>query len=166
MKLLSTNPIASQSNSQNAAILRHLQSGQLLRIAPDSTGSLLIVKSFYVDFAGAGAAIGGEFDRRCTAVCVIGNVRLQNLATQADRDEAILTRIAYAERLTEILDIPVPLRRGRLIVDQLSQWLPGNLALTVPAELAAGLAGILPMTVRLAWRSHKELADDLPTLAA
>ncbi|EKQ69477.1 hypothetical protein OsccyDRAFT_2105 [Leptolyngbyaceae cyanobacterium JSC-12] len=148
-------------NAQTRTILHQLQSGQLLTIAPDSPGSLLIVKSFYVDFAGPGAAVGGEFDRRCTAVYVVGTVRLQTIANQSDREDAIQTRLTYAEQLAHIVDYPNPQQRGRAIVQQLAEWLPGNLSLTIPAELTAGLAGVLPTTVQMAWQSHKEIADDI-----
>ncbi|MBF2028166.1 MAG: hypothetical protein IGS48_15605 [Oscillatoriales cyanobacterium C42_A2020_001] len=155
--------VSPKLNAQNTAILHRLQRGQLLAIAPDSPGGLLIVKSFYVDFAGPGAAVGGEFDRHCTAVYIVGTVRLQTIAHQSDREDAIQTRLAYVEQLSHIVDNPNAQQRGRAIVHQLAEWLPGNLSLTIPAELTAGLAGVLPTTVQMAWQSHKELAGDIPT---
>ncbi|MDX2231690.1 MAG: hypothetical protein NW220_18795 [Leptolyngbyaceae cyanobacterium bins.349] len=146
---------AGQFAAHNAGLLHRITSGHVLTIAPDSIGGLLLIKPFYVDFAGPGAAVGGEFDRDCTAVYQVGLVRLQTLLTQRDRQEAIQTRIAYAEQLAAILDIPHALQRSRLIVEQLTDWLPGNLSLTIPAELAAGLAGVLPKTIELAWQSPK-----------
>jgi hypothetical protein len=152
---------AGQFSTRNTTLLRRLTSGQILTIAPDSMGGLLLIKPFYVDFAGPGAAVGGEFDRNCTAVYQIGTVRFQPLPTQRDRDDAIKTRITYAEQLSAILDVPHPLQRGRLIVEQLANWLPGNLSLTIPTEYIAALV-VLPQTIQFAWQAPKAIAADLP----
>lgn len=153
-----------QPNSQNAALLQRLKSAHLLTLSPDSPGGLLIVKQFYVDFAGPGAAVGGELDRDCTAVYAVGVVRCQMPLTLRDRQESIYTRMSYTERLAEILDVAVPVRRSSLMMEQLANWLPGNLALTIPAELVAGLVGVLPTTVRLVWQTHKAMSGDASTL--
>lgn len=134
-----------------AILLRRVTNGSVIAIAPDSPGGLLLVKPYYVDFAGAGAAIGGRVDQACTAVYAVGDIRLQTALTQRDREDAIHTRMSYAEQLSVILDVPQAAQRARLILEQLSTWLPGNLALTIPAELAAGLAGVLPQTVQQSW---------------
>lgn len=149
-----------QKKFHPSALLHRLTSGHILMITPDSQGGLLLVKPFYVDFAGPGAAIGGEFDRSSTAVYPIGNIHFQTSLNQRDREDAIQTRITYVEQLSTILDNAHPLHRARLITRYLTDCLPGNLSLTIPAELIAGLAGVLPDTVRFAWQSHKELAED------
>lgn len=154
----------SPDSHTNNAVLGCLKSGQLLAIAPNSPGGLIIVKSFYADFAGPGAAVGSEFDRHTTAVYAIGPVQFYTPATRAERATSVETRIAYTERLSSILDIPVPLRRATLIPEQFHAWLPGQSLETVPAELISKLVGILPATVKLAWHSRKQLANDTPTL--
>jgi len=151
-----------QSNSHQTVLLHRVTSGHVLALSPDAIGGLILVKPHYVDFAGPGAAVGGEFDRECIAIYAIGQVRLQTLLTQRDREEAIHIRITYVEQLSAILDIPQASQRSQLILAQLTTWLPGNLAVTIPAELAAGLAGVLPRTIELAWHAPKVLADDVP----
>ncbi len=155
--------VSTPITDQNAAILDRLKSGQLLTLDPGCQGGLIILKSFYADFAGAGAAIGGAFDLACTAVYVVGSVQLQP-APREQREEALNTRIACAEMLAEIASIPVPLRRSYRIVEQLSQWLSREVAATIPAELIAKMVGVLPISVELAQQSRQELADDTPTL--
>lgn len=154
----------SHDSHPNSAVLCRLKSGQLLAIAPHSPGGLIIVKSFYADFAGPGAAVGSEFDRHTTAVYTIGPIQFYTPATRAERAASIETRIAYTERLSSILDVPVPLRRANLILEQFHAWLPGQSLETLPAELISKLVGISPATVKLAWHSHKHLASDTPTL--
>jgi hypothetical protein len=63
--------LAVQPSAQHTALLHRLTRGHVLAIDPDSLGGLLLVKAFYVDFAGPGAAVGGEFDQDCTAVYAI-----------------------------------------------------------------------------------------------
>ncbi|NJP10175.1 MAG: hypothetical protein HC866_12420 [Leptolyngbyaceae cyanobacterium RU_5_1] len=120
----------------------------------------------FADFAGPGAAVGGEFDRHCTAVYTVGAIRLRQAATRVERKQTLQTRIVYAEALAAITETSVPLRRGCLIVEQLCQWLPTELAETIPAELVGKLVGVLPTTVKLAWQSRYRAGDEMPTLLA
>ena len=150
----------------NETILRRIQSGSLISLVTDSLGGLIIIKPFYADFAGPGAAIGGEFDRRCTAIYTVGNVQLQTPVTHAEREMTILTRVAYAEALTTLLNIQVPIRRSSLMIEHLCQWMPRDIAETIPAELIGKLISVPPATVKLAWQSHKRLSDDMPTLVS
>jgi hypothetical protein len=149
----------------NSKLLSQLQRGELLTIDSHCSGGLLIVKPFYVDFAGPGAAVGGEFDRHCTGVYVIGAVRLKQPKTYAAREEGIYTRIAYSERLSTILNMTAPLRRSCSIVEQLKQWVCSARVDRIPAELMGKLACVDATTINLALQSQKELAEDMPTLA-
>jgi hypothetical protein len=101
----------------NDAILCRLQRGQLLSLDAASWGGLIILKTFYVDFAGPGAAVGGEFDRHCTAVYAIGQVQLQIPSNRADQEQVLLHRIAQASSLAKIANIPGTLQRSCRIVE-------------------------------------------------
>jgi hypothetical protein len=147
--------------SQQKVLLHRITSGKVWSVAPDVKGGLLLVKPFYVDFAGAGAAVGGEFDADCVAVFMVGEVRLQPVLSQRDRKAMIHTRKTYTNQLCMILDVPHPAQRGHLVLAQLATWLPGNLSLTIPAELIAGLAGVLPRTIQRVWQAPKVLANDV-----
>lgn len=148
------------NSSQQKILLHRITSGKVWAIAPDVKGGLLLVKPFYVDFAGAGAAVGGEFDDDCVAVFIVGDVQLQPVVTQRDREATIHTRKTYAKQLSAILDVPQAAQRGRFMLAQLATWLPGNLSLTISAELVAGLAGVLPRTIQVAWQTPKVMAED------
>lgn len=153
-----------RQSDKNAAILNCLKSGQVFTLDPDYPGGLIIYKSFYADFAGPGAAVGGEFDRTCTAVYAVGPIHLQPNSTREQREAALNTRITYAELLAEIANIAVPLRRSYRIVEQLSQWLSREIVIALPAELIAKMVGVLPISIELAQQSRKALASDMPTL--
>jgi len=149
-------PTKSAVDPHTAVLLRRITSGHLLAIAPDVKGGLLLIKPFFVDFVGPGGAVGGEFDRSCIAVYPVGTVRCQPLLTKYDRQEAIQTRITCAEQLAAICDRPHARDRADQIIQQLADWLPGNLSLLIPAELTAGLVGVLPDTIRLAWQTPNQ----------
>jgi hypothetical protein len=157
---------SSATVDSNIALLHRLRSGQLYSLPADCQGGLIILKSFYADFAGAGAAIGGEFDRHCTAVYAVGTVRLERRTSRVEREDTLKTRITYAENLAAMTHVAVPLRRGSLIVNSLSQWLSAELAMTIPYELIGKLVGISPITVKLAWQVRRQSTDEMPTMIA
>lgn len=156
----------SSTFDSNATLLHRLQSGQIYSIPENCQSGLIILKSFYADFAGPGAAIGGEFDRCCTAVYAIESTHLENQTSLAAREHSLQTRIAYAEKLAAITRIAAPLHRGSLIVQHLSQWLSAERAMTIPYELIGKLVGISPITVKLAWQSRQKRPDEMPTVIA
>ncbi len=148
-------------------ILRQqITSGQLWEIAPDSVGGLLLIRPFYVDFAGLGAAVGGTIDDACTQVIPLGRVRLRPLQTLRDRQEALEIRATYAEQLADIITRPTATERAQALIQQLHQWLPGNLALVISATQAAGLVGVLPTTVTQAWSCPLDTAMAAPKAIA
>ncbi len=127
--------------------LQLLTSGQLLALAPDCQGWLLIQKPYFAELVGPGAAVGGSFDVRCTYVYVIGKVRFQAPTTPAERRQAYQQRIHYIERLQEIAAEPSPLRRACSMVHQLYEWCGMDEVNRIPSELIALLIGVLPSTV-------------------
>ncbi len=153
------------TNPHPAVWLHRITSGQLFEITPDSQGALLLVKGFYVDFAGPGAAVGGEFDHTCTAVYVLGSVQLRPLQPQHDRGDAIQIRLTYAEQLAAIAALPNAKHRAQQIVHQLTDWLPGNLSFLVSEDLAAGLVGVLPTTIRWAWQANQSAQPSTKAIA-
>lgn len=161
MVVLSAVPVhhpsaAATPSPQAAALLAQLQSGNIFQLAPECQGGLIIEKQFYSDFAGPGAAIGGQFDAACVAIYPVGAIQVRSLTSRQERFQALQIRIAYAERLGKIASLQVPLRRGGLIVEQLSKWLPHQSVEAIADELIAQLVGILPTTVRLSKRSQKQ----------
>lgn len=139
--------------------LQLLTSGQLLALAADSQGWLLIQKPYFAEFVGPGAAVGGSFDVRCTNVYVIGQVRFQAPVPQAERQQAYQQRIHYIEKLQEIASEPSPLSRARSMVQQLYEWCSVEEVNQIPSELIALLIGVLPGTVTIA---RQERLQDRP----
>ena len=128
------------------------KSGQLLVLKPNCRGGLIIQKPFYADFVGPGAAVGGSFDIQCTSVYVIGEVEFDVPATYEERQQAFQSRIAYIQKLEEILSVSSSIHRACLMIRQLSLWLGVSHVRRIPLELIAQLGGVLPKTVSVAWQ--------------
>lgn len=150
---------ASQATAQNSTShscsrlpLDLFKSGQLLVLKSNSRGGLIIQKPFYADFVGSGAAVGGSFDIQCTSVYVIGEVEFDVPASYEERQQAFQTRIAYIQKLEEILSVSSSIHRACLMIRQLSLWLGVSHVRRIPLELIAQLGGVLPKSVSVAWR--------------
>jgi hypothetical protein len=161
---------ASQATTQNPASdycsrvpLDLFKSGQLLVLKPNCRGGLIIQKAFYADFVGPGAAVGGSFDIQCTSVYVIGEVEFDVPATYEQRQQAFQTRIAYIQKLEEILSVSSSIHRAGLMIRQLSLWLGVSHVRRIPLELIAQLGGVLPKTASVAWQRLSTRPASRPT---
>ena len=139
-------------NSCSRVPLDLFKSGQLLVLKPNCRGWLIIQKPFYADFVGPGAAVGGSFDIQSTSVYVMGEVEFYAPTTYEERQQAFQTRIAYIQKLEEILSVSSAIHRACLMIQQLSLWLGVSHVRRIPLELIAQLGGVLPKTVSVAWQ--------------
>lgn len=138
-------------NKADSRPIQLLKSGQLLAIAADCQGGLILQKPFYAEFVGPGAAVGGTFDIQSTSAYVLGKVQFLELTTYAERQQAFQKRIAYIKKFQEtILPEQSPLRRACLIMNQLYQWFGVDETKRIPNELMAQLVGVLPGTIAIA----------------
>jgi hypothetical protein len=139
-------------NSCSRVPLDLFKSGQLLVLKPNCRGGLIIQKPFYADFVGPGAAVGGSFDIQSTSVYVMGEVEFYAPTTYEERQQAFQTRIAYIQKLQEVLSVSSSIHRACLIIHQLSLWLGVSHVRRIPFELVAQLGGVLPKSVEIAWQ--------------
>jgi hypothetical protein len=150
---------ASQATAQNSTShscsrlpLDLFKSGQLLVLKSNCRGGLIIQKPFHADFVGPGAAVGGSFDIQCTSVYIVGEVEFDVPASYEERQQAFQTRIAYIQKLEEILSVSSSIHRACLMIQQLSLWLGVSHVRKIPLELIAQLGGVLPKSVSVAWQ--------------
>ncbi|XGV99112.1 MAG: hypothetical protein ACAF41_09260 [Leptolyngbya sp. BL-A-14] len=133
-----------------------LQQGQLLFVAPEYQGGLILQKPFYTDFVGPGAAIGASFDSSCTAIHPLGIVNFRVPTTLRERQQAYQKRIHYSDRLAEIASTYQASRRAALIVAQLCEWVGVEEAQKIPLELVAQMAGVSTKLIRTVWDQRAE----------
>jgi hypothetical protein len=150
----SQNTPSRSASDPNSVLLDRLRQGQLFALDPNYPGGLILFKSFYTDFAGPGSAIGGEFDRHCTAIYPVGPIRIQIVSTHVARQQTLHQRMTYAEKLANIASMPVSLRRSCMVVDCLCEWLSPAIAEQVSHELISKLVSISPVAVQLAWQAR------------
>ncbi len=140
-------------------------SGQLLCLPENCQTGLILQSPHYADFAGAGAAVGGEFDIKCTSIYVIGNANFLVPELFQERQRAFRQRLLYMNNLHKITYVRSPVQRAYLIVRQLSQWLGLEAAQNIPPNLVAALVGILPSTVEAGWQQYSQLHTEPPPVA-
>jgi hypothetical protein len=139
-------------SSDSLALLDLFKSGQWLALKPECRGGLIVQKSFYADFVGPGAAVGGSFDVNCTSVYVLGEVEFYAPTTYEERQYAFQKRVTYIEKLSAILSVRAPVHRACLTIRQLCLWVGVSQTRSIPLELIAQLGGLLPHSVALGWR--------------
>lgn len=142
----------SVKSGDSLALLDLFKSGQWLALKPECRGGLIVQKSYYADFVGPGAAVGGSFDVNCTSVYVIGEVEFYAPTTYTERQDAFQKRVSYLKKLSEILSVHAPIHRACLIIRQLCLWVGVNQSRSIPVELIARLGGLMPQSVALAWQ--------------
>ena len=126
---------------------------ELLLVNPRRRGGLILYKRYHAEFAGPGAAVGGQFDLDCQEVLPVGNLSLIPPESADERQRAYLIRrqwIRLTKEITENLD---PLQRARRILEQFDGFFNSETVTQIPDEALALLVGVFPHTIRI-WRSE------------
>ncbi|MBD2259225.1 hypothetical protein H6G13_16785 [Pseudanabaena sp. FACHB-2040] len=139
-------------SSETDDILAKVRSGQLWIVNSRRKNGLIIHKRFYTEFAGPGAAIGGEFDEDCLAVIPLGNLSLLPPESIEDQQKALRIRLQWVRLTQNFTDKAVPLERAQMILEQFKSYFDQSLVDQVPDEAFALLVGVLPPTIRRARR--------------
>ncbi|MGI0494592.1 hypothetical protein ACN4EG_22635 [Alkalinema pantanalense CENA528] len=128
-------------------ILTQLRSGQLLMVNSRKRNGLILYKPFHAEFAGPGAAIGGEFDRNCERVVCVGELSVIEPSSSDDRQKAYLIRRQWIRLIQQITDTPDAHQRVRMLLQQFENYFSSETIKQVPDEAFAQLVGVLPHTV-------------------
>lgn len=138
--------------SDPADILKHLRNGQLLMINSKRRNGLILYKSYYAEFAGPGAAVGGFFDEDCQRVIPVGNLSLLYPDSHEERQKAYLIRRQWIRLTQQFTDNSSPIQRAQMILNQFENYFDQKTIARLPDESFAMLVGVLPQTVRKARR--------------
>ncbi|MBD0335190.1 MAG: hypothetical protein ICV62_06870 [Cyanobacteria bacterium Co-bin13] len=139
-------------SSESDDILARIRSGQLWIVNSRRKNGLIIHKRFYTEFAGPGAAVGGQFDEDCLAVIPLGNLSLLLPESLEDQQKALRIRLQWVRLTQNFTDKAVPLERAQMILEQFKSYFDQSLVDQVPDEAFALLVGVLPPTIRRARR--------------
>lgn len=132
--------------------LSKIQSGQLWIVNSRRKNGLIIHKRFYTEFAGPGAAVGGQFDEDCLGVIPLGKLSLLPPESLEEQQKALRIRLQWVRLTQNFTDKAVPLERAQMILEQFKSYFDQNIVDQVPDEAFALLVGVLPPTVRRARR--------------
>ena len=138
-------------------ILQYLQSGQLWMVNSRRRNGLILCKSFYAEFAGPGAAVGGLFDLDCQRVIPVGDLSLLQPDCHEERQKAYLIRRQWIRLTQQFTDQSVPLQRAQMILNQFENYFDQETIARIPDEAFAQMVGVLPYSVRMARRRPGKL---------
>ncbi|MUH00435.1 hypothetical protein F7734_52465 [Scytonema sp. UIC 10036] len=130
-------------------LLTMLLSGKVFMVNSRRRNGLILFKHFHAEFAGPGAAVGGDYDRDCVGALPIGNLSLLTPETHDERQKAYLIRRQWIRLIKQITENPVPQQRVQKVLDQFEQYFPPEIVAQLPDEAFAFLVGVLPQTVRI-----------------
>ncbi|MBO3461389.1 hypothetical protein [Aetokthonos hydrillicola] len=138
-------------------LLTTLLSGEVFIVNSRRRNGLILFKHYHAEFAGPGAAVGGDYDKNCIGVLPIGNLSLLTPESHEERQKAYLIRRQWIRLIKQITENPVPRQRVQKILDQFEQYFPPEIVAKLPDEAFALLVGVLPQTVGLVRRLGDEL---------
>ncbi len=141
--------------------LTKLHSGEVFVVNSRKRNGLILFKHYHAEFAGPGAAVGGDYDRDCQWVMPIGNLSLLTLESHEDRQKAYLIRRQWIRLIKQITENPLPRQRVQKILDQFEQYFPPEMVASLPDEAFALLVGVLPQTVGIVRLLGSELDDKI-----
>ncbi|MDZ7958280.1 MAG: hypothetical protein RMY34_10325 [Aulosira sp. DedQUE10] len=133
--------------SHGSDILTWLQTGKVFIVNSRKRNGLILYKRYHAEFAGPGAAVGGEYDCDCQSVLPIGNLSLLTPESYEERQKAYLIRRQWIRLIKQITENPVPQQRVQKILDQFEQYFPPETVAHIPDVTFAMLVGVLPQTV-------------------
>ncbi len=133
-------------------LLTRLRTGNVFIINSRRRNGLILFKNYHAEFAGPGAAVGGEYDRDCQAALAIGNLSLLTPDTHEESQKAYLIRRQWIRLIRQITENPIPQHRVQKILDQFEQYFPTEIVAKLPDEAFAFLVGVLPQTVGIVRR--------------
>lgn len=138
-------------------ILHLIHSGQIWMINSRRRNGLILYKPFHAEFAGPGAAVGGDYDQDCHQVMPVGKLSLLRPESHSDRQNAYLIRRQWIKLTQQFTDHSSPLQRAQMILNQFETYFDQQTIARIPDEALAMLVGVLPYSVRMARRTPGKL---------
>lgn len=138
-------------------ILQRLKQGELLMVDRRRRNGLIIIKPFYAEFAGPGAAAGGLFDEDCQQVVPVGDISMLQPQSHQERQEAFLIRRQWIKLTQQFTDESTALKRAQALLIQFENYFGYSTIEQVSDDAFALLVGVLPRTIRMARRPPNKL---------
>ncbi len=130
-------------------VIEKLESGKLWVVNSRRRNGLIVLREFHAEFAGPGAAVGGDLDSEdIVGVIPIGNLSLLSPTSHEAHQNAIKIRLQWIRLTQNFTDQPRPDDRARMILEQFKTYFDQATVDLVPDQAFALLVGVLPRTIR------------------
>ncbi len=128
-------------------MLEQIKSGQLLVVSRRHRNGLILCKPYHAEFAGPGAAVGGEIDRDCASILPVGNLRLAPPISYQERQDSYLIRRQWIRLTQQFTEPQDSLERARMILSQFENYFDPAILEKMPNEVFAQMVGVFPSTI-------------------
>jgi hypothetical protein len=128
-------------------VVEKLESGRLWVVNGRRRNGLIVLREFHAEFAGPGAAVGGDLDQNIVKIIPIGNLSLLEPDSHEAHQNAIKIRLQWIRLTQNFTDQPSPDDRARMILEQFKTYFDQATVDSVPDEAFALLVGVLPQTI-------------------
>ncbi len=135
-------------NLQVDEVVEKMDSGRLWVVNSRRRNGLIVLREFHAEFAGPGAAVGGDLDEGIVKVIPIGNLSLLEPDSHEAHQNAIKIRLQWIRLTQNFTDQPSPDDRARMILEQFKTYFDQATVDRVPDDAFALLVGVLPQTIR------------------
>jgi hypothetical protein len=135
---------------QVSHILTQIHSGELLMVNNLHRGGIILIKTFYAEFAGPGAAFGGIFDQDCQQIITVGDLSIITPQSSQDRVKAYNIRQQWVRLLHQLTSQESSLARSRMLLTHLEHYFSAEIVAQLPDEILSLLIGVFPHTLRQA----------------
>jgi hypothetical protein len=149
--------------THGSSLLADILGGKVFTVNSRKRNGLILFKQHHAEFAGPGAAVGGDYDRDCQGVLPIGHLSLLGVESSdhEERQKAYLIRRQWIRLIKQITENASPTQRIQKILDQFEQYFPSEVVAGLPDEAFALLIGVLPQTVCIVRRLGNDIDGKL-----
>lgn len=128
-------------------VVEKIESGQMWVVNSRRRNGLIVMREFHAEFAGPGAAVGGDLDDGIVKIIPIGNLSLLEPDSHEAHQNAIKIRLQWIRLTQNFTDQASPDDRARMILEQFKTYFDQATVDLVPDEAFAMLVGVLPQTI-------------------
>ncbi|MGC1309641.1 MAG: hypothetical protein WA885_20655 [Phormidesmis sp.] len=128
-------------------VVDKIESGRLWVVNSRRRNGIIVLREFHAEFAGPGAAVGGDLDDGIVKIIPIGNLSLLEPDSHEAHQNAIKIRLQWIRLTQNFTDQPSPDDRARMILEQFKTYFDQATVDLVPDEAFALLVGVLPQTI-------------------
>jgi len=135
-------PVPSGADQQSCWTLTQIQTGHTLTVDHKRRNGLILCKPGYAEFAGPGAAIGGNFDLDCRELVTIGRLSLQPPTSYEDSHKAYCVRQAWNRLIHSFTQLESSGQRAKKILTQFELYFGKETVAQIPDQALALLARV------------------------